>query len=145
MHTQTHTPPNEWSARRRGRYLHNTKDEHPLPQRGSNQRPHQPSGCIRTPSLAWPPGRYFFFVCFHTWLNNHHQQHRSEAHKSHLHYNSLHSAQPRQLKRLKDWHNRQQLRPSLQSSRSVLPLAEHLLFKMNYKSRRLQNFYVGGK
>jgi hypothetical protein len=51
-HTQTHgrIPLDEWSARRRGLYLHrttqhiDTRDKHPCPQRDSNPRRQQPSG-----------------------------------------------------------------------------------------------------
>jgi hypothetical protein len=51
-HNYTHgrTPLDEWSARRRGLYLHritqyiNTTDKHPCPERDSNPRPQQPSG-----------------------------------------------------------------------------------------------------
>jgi hypothetical protein len=49
---QTHgrTPLDKWSARRRGLYLHgtkqhiNTRDKHPCPQRDSNSRSQPPSG-----------------------------------------------------------------------------------------------------
>jgi hypothetical protein len=51
-HIQTHgrTPLDEWSARRRGLYLHrttqhiNTNDKHPCSERDSNARSQQPSG-----------------------------------------------------------------------------------------------------
>jgi hypothetical protein len=50
-HIQTHgrTPLDEWSARRRGLYLHRTtqhiniSDKHPCPQRDSNPRSQQPT------------------------------------------------------------------------------------------------------
>ena len=44
IHTLSRTPLNEWSARRRGRYLHNTQQTL-CPQRDSNPRPQQSSGC----------------------------------------------------------------------------------------------------
>jgi hypothetical protein len=59
IHTQTHsrTPPDEWSACRRGLYVHrttqhtDTTDKHPCPQQDSNPRPQQPSG--RSPRGHW--------------------------------------------------------------------------------------------
>jgi hypothetical protein len=56
-HIETHgrTPLDEWSARRRGLYLHRTtqhinkRDKHPWPERDWNPRPQQPSGRRPTP------------------------------------------------------------------------------------------------
>jgi len=60
MHTHTHThsrtPLYEWSARRRGRYLHNTptksSEEHPCPQRNSKLRSIQLRGS-RNFTVGW--------------------------------------------------------------------------------------------
>jgi len=55
----THTPGrNEWSAFRRGRYLHKNKykNEHPCPMRDLNPRSQQSSGCRNMPNTARPPG-----------------------------------------------------------------------------------------
>jgi hypothetical protein len=55
INTHGRTPSDEWSARRKGLYLHrttqhiNTTDKHPCPQRNSNQRSQQPSGRRPTP------------------------------------------------------------------------------------------------
>jgi hypothetical protein len=59
LHTTGRTPLNEWSARPRGHYLHNTQqttnktDEYPYPQRDSNPRSQRSTVC-RTVGL--PPG-----------------------------------------------------------------------------------------
>jgi len=65
-HTHTHTPTitpdrtplNKWSASRRGRYLHNTPDKHPFPQRDSNPLPQQSRGFRSMPYIT--RGRYMF-------------------------------------------------------------------------------------
>ena len=47
-HTVGRTPLDQWSARHTGRYLHNTKDGHPRPQRNSNPRSqHQAAADLR--------------------------------------------------------------------------------------------------
>jgi hypothetical protein len=56
------TPLDDWSARRKGLYLHrttqhiNTSDKHPCPQRDSNPWSQQPRGRWITPQTARPLG-----------------------------------------------------------------------------------------
>jgi hypothetical protein len=63
------TPQNEWSVRRRGRYLHtiNTRGEHPCPQRDSNPRPQQSSG-LRPTHFTRDHRDRLFFKYVHLYL-----------------------------------------------------------------------------
>jgi hypothetical protein len=73
-HIQTHgtTPLDEWSARRRGLYLHrttkhiNTTDKHPCPERVSNPRSQQAAA----DRAVTGPGDIHYSIYYRLWIMN---------------------------------------------------------------------------